>query len=100
MINKQQQRIYNSWLAITRSSAGKPFQLRKDFTKFDEITASNLYKLEKLFTKHKSIDMQDFFVAPFKVYGDTNNVPLKWYTTMKAINVYKIYKKQVENNKT
>lgn len=56
-------------------------------------------RLELFFTKHKSIDMHDFFVAPFKVYDDNEYMPLKWYTTMKAINIYKISKNNKLKNK-
>lgn len=49
-------------------------------------------RLEKLFSKHRSIDIGEFFVAPFKLYSDNQHLPIKWYTTMKAINVYKIIK--------
>ena len=43
--------------------------------------------------------MHDFFVAPFKVYDDNEYMPLKWYTTMKAINIYKISKNNKLKNK-
>ena len=47
--------------------------------------------------RNKTIDMEDFFVAPFKLYDDTSNMPLNYYTTLKAVKVYKNYKKYIEN---
>lgn len=91
MTSSKQQHIYNTWLATTRKAVNKPFRLRKDFTDLDETTSTCLLRLEKLFTKHKTINLNDFFVAPFEIYGDNSHMPLKWYTTMKAINIYKIY---------
>ena len=99
MINNTQQHIYNTWLATTRKAINKPFRLRRDFSKLDETTKTSLLRLEQLFNKHKSIDMADFFVAPFKIYSDNQHIPIKWYTTMKAINIYKIHKNNNLKNK-
>ena len=63
----------------------------------DESTATTLLKLESFFMRNKTIDMEDFFVAPFKLYDDTSNMPLNYYTTLKAVKVYKNYKKYIEN---
>lgn len=93
-----QQRIYNTWLRITRSSQNKPYRLRKNFGNLNESTSTALVKLESFFMRNKTIDMEDFFVAPFKLYDDTSNMPLNYYTTLKAIKIYKNYKKYIENN--
>lgn len=91
-----QQRIYNTWLRVTRTSQNKPFRLRKNFTNLNESTNLSLLKLESFFQRNKTIDMDDFFVAPFKLYDDTSNMPLSFYTTLKAIKVYKNFKKYIE----
>jgi hypothetical protein len=92
-----QQRIYNTWLRVTRTSQNKPFRLRKNFTSLNESTNTALLKLESFFLRNKTIAMDDFFVAPFKLYDDTSNMPLSFYTTLKAIKVYKNFKKYIEN---
>ena len=95
-----QQRIYNTWLRITRSNQNKPYRLRKNFDNLNESTSTSLIKLESFFMRNKTVDMEDFFVAPFRLYDDTSTVPLNYYTTLKAIKIYKNYKKYIENKNT
>jgi hypothetical protein len=47
--------------------------------------------LSSFFTKHKEIKIEDFFKAPYFVYPEGENFDLKFFTTQKAISVYKIY---------
>ena len=96
-MDKFQQHIYNTWLSITRSKSGKPYRIRKDFSKIDQSIINYTTKLQAFFNRNKQVDIKEFFEAPYRVYEEKTMYPLKWYTTMKAINIYKIYKKQVEN---
>jgi len=97
-VTQLEKNIYNSWLATTRSSTGKPFRLRKNFDDFE--SDKNYFfvqKLSRFFTKYKDIDLRDFFVAPYKVYSDNILYDLKFYISQKAIKVYKIYKNKLDN---
>jgi hypothetical protein len=50
-----------------------------------------LKRLSNLFEKHKDINITDFFKAPYSVYSNEETFDLKFYTTQKAITVYKIF---------
>lgn len=91
-----QKNIYNTWLRITRSKLNKPYRLRKNFDSLDGDSLKLLNRLEAFFKRNKTIDLEEFFVAPLCVYNDNNNVPLSFYISMKAINIYKLYKKHIE----
>ena len=99
IITDNESRIYNKYLAITRSSQDKPFKLRKKFDDFHN--DSNYVYIKKLglfFTKYSNINMEDFFRAPFIIYNDKGYYDLKFYTSQKALKVYTLYqtKKQDE----
>ena len=70
----------------------KPFKLRKKWEGFDE-KEDYIYikKLANLFSRHHNIDIDEFFIAPYKVYQDETSHPLKFYTTMRAIKCYEIH---------
>jgi hypothetical protein len=99
IISENEKRIYNKYLAVTRSSQNKPFKLRKKFDGFHE--ESNyvfIKKLSMFFNKYNNVDIDDFFKAPFIIYSDKGNYDLKFYTTQKALKIYTMYqtKKQDE----
>lgn len=83
--------IYNEYLKESRKSKNKPYKIRKNFSKINESTKLSLKRLSNLFTKHKEIDISDFFKAPYSVYSESETFLLKFYTTQKAITVYKIF---------
>jgi hypothetical protein len=83
--------IYNEHLKESRRSKNKPYKIRKNFTKISESTKLILKRLSNLFIKRKEINISDFIRAPYSVYSESEIFPLKFYTTQKAILVYKIY---------
>lgn len=83
--------IYNKHLAITRSSRGTPFKLRKNWNNIDDTTKLCLKKLSNFFNKHKSINMDKFFKAPHAIYTDKPHTPLDFYLSMKAVKLYREY---------
>lgn len=95
-MSEQQQKIYNTWLRVTRSKLNKPYRLRKKFDNMSETILKDLQRLESFFIRNKDVNMYDFFVAPLHIHSDNKEPTLAYYTTMKAINVYKIYKKHIE----
>ena len=83
--------IYNTYLVVTRSINDKPFRLRKDFTDFEkkpEYIA--VKKLAAFFKKHRHLNIDSFFEAPFFVYGE-DHFSLDFYCTHKAISTYTKY---------
>jgi hypothetical protein len=98
-ITDTEKRIYNKFLAVSRSSQNKPFKLRKNFKDFG--TEANYIFIKKLglfFHKYNNVDVEDFFKAPFVIYNDKGHYDLKFYTSQKALKVYTLYqtKKQEE----
>ena len=85
------QSIYNTYLAVSRSVNGKPFKLRKDFSKFHENKHyMAVLKLGKFFKKFPHIDVNSFFEAPFFVYEE-DHFDLEFFCTQKAVATYTKY---------
>lgn len=94
-----EQRIYNSYLANVRGGNGQPFRLRKKWDGFeDKPEYFYVKKLANFFNRHDNIIIDEFFKAPFSVYPEPANYDLKFYTTLKAIKIYKIYKNKLKTN--
>lgn len=95
MITEFEKQIYNNHLVVSRR--GKPFKLRKNFSKLDEDKVISLQKLSKLFNEYPNLNQEEFFEAPHKVYPDEDtHYPLDFYTKPKAIKCYTQYMKQLE----
>lgn len=93
-LNEFEKRIYNTFLRVSRSRQNKPFSYRKDFTKFPDKDYVSVKKISNFLNKFSYIDLEDFLVAPYKVYSDTEYFELEFYVGLKAVNVYSLYKKQ------
>lgn len=98
MCTDLQKKIYNEHLKESRKSKNLPFRIRKNFEKLDSTTKLCLQKLEKFFVKHKDVSINDFFKAGYFVYPNDEYINLKFFTTLKAINAYKIYKNSPNNS--
>lgn len=48
-----------------------------------------------LFTKHPEINPDTFFRAPYKLYPDVQYFGLDYFSTMRAVKSYTMYKKQI-----
>jgi hypothetical protein len=83
--------IYNRYLAETRMGQGRPYKLRQNFDKVDESTKLYLTRLSNFFNKHKNINLNKFFKAPYKIYKDKPHLGLDFYLSMKAIKLYREY---------
>jgi hypothetical protein len=99
MCTELQKRIYNEHLKLSRLAKNQPYRLRKDFEKISDTTKLNLIKLENLFLNNRHIKIEDFFNAPYEIYGKEESFDLKFYSSQKAIGIYSIYiKKIMESN--
>ena len=77
---------------------GQPFRVRKKWDGFeDKPEYLFVKKLANFFTRHDNIDIDQFFEAPFKVYPEPAFYDIKFYTTLKAIKIYKIHKNKLNN---
>lgn len=86
-----EKQIYNTYLAVSRSINNKPFRIRRDFTGFEskpEYLA--VKKLATFFKKHRHLNIDSFFEAPFFVYGE-NYFGIDFFCTQKAIATYTRY---------
>lgn len=96
MISNIEKNLYNTYLRISRSSRNKPFSYRKDFSDIDNPTIVHLKRINNLLCKYPHIKPDDYFKAPFKVYPNADFFPLDYFSTMKGVNAYSIYRKQIQ----
>lgn len=86
--------LYNKHLSISRNLKNKPFKYKKNF---DDIINTDKHKFLKristLFQKHPEIDSDLFFSAPYKLYPDVEYFNLEYFSTLRAIKSYTIFKK-------
>lgn len=90
LISDFEKHIYNTFLKTARTSANKPYRLRRDFSNLDDITVACLKRLATFFKNHNSIDVEEFFSAPYKLYKDETYYDLKYFTSLKAIKAYNL----------
>ena len=84
-------RIYNTYLAVSRSVNNKPFRLRKNFDNFNiHKDYPAVVKLSRFFNKHNHININSFFEAPFFVYGE-DHFDLSFFCSHKAVSTYTKY---------
>lgn len=93
-LNNFEEHIYNTFLRTTRTRSNKPFKYRKDFTGLSDKTKSAVKKIAYFLQKFEHIKLDDFFIAPYKVYADETYFELEYYTTLKATKAYTLYQKK------
>jgi len=97
-MTNNEKNIYNLFLATNKRINNKPFKYRKNFDNFDDEKYIYVNKLASFFKKFNHIKIEDFFEAPYFVYGE-KYFDLKFYCTQKAIKTYTIYQdKYLLNN--
>jgi len=89
--------IYNKHLAVSRSLRKKSFKLKKDFTGFeDDERYPYIKRIAILFGKYPEIDMNLYFIAPYKLYPDVEYFDLQYFSSLRAIKSYSLYKNELE----
>jgi len=96
MISKKEEQIYNSHLYTSRSVKNKPTRFRNNFDNLAEKDIVCLKKLSSFFHRYKHINLQDWFISPYKVYSDSEYFDLHFFTTRKALKCYSMYMKKKE----
>lgn len=88
--------LYNKHLAVSRIQKNKPFKLKKEFKDVvDTDKHKYLKRISTLFKKHPEIDPDSFFKAPYVLYPDVEYFGLDYFSTMRAIKAYTMYRKLV-----
>ncbi len=96
MITDLERRIYNKHLAISRSLRDKAFKLKQDFTDFhNDPKYIHIKRLSIFFTKYPDVNMDTYFMAPYKLYTDVQYFDLSYFASPRAIKTYTIYKQQL-----
>ena len=96
MITDLERRIYNKHLAVSRSLRGKAFKLKQDFNDFqNDSKYIHIKRLSIFFTKYPDVNMDTYFIAPYKLYPDVQYFDLSYFASPRAIKTYTIYKQQL-----
>ena len=96
MITDLERRIYNKHLAVSRSLRGKAFKLKQDFTDFqNDPKYIHIKRLSIFFTKYPDVNMDTYFIAPYKLYTDVPYFDLSYFASPRAIKTYTVYKQQL-----
>lgn len=87
--------IYNVFLKISRTQAGLPFRYRKQWHGFEETPQyQHVLRLKNFFSRNKSVDVNEFFSAPFTIYPGESGFDLAFYSSPKAIKIYTLAQKK------
>lgn len=84
--------IYNTYLRISRSRQNKPYRLRSNFDDFEK--SENylpVLKLKNFFDRNFTVNIEDFFTAPYEVYDEDAYYDLDFYNSLAAVKVYSMF---------
>lgn len=83
--------IYNLFLKISRSKNGLPYRLRKQWHGFEETEHyQHVLRLKNFFTRNNSVDINEFFLAPYTMYPGESGFDLTFYSSPKAVKIYSL----------
>lgn len=83
--------IYNTFLKISRSKSGLPYRLRKQWHGFEETEHyQHVLRLKNFFSRNNSVDMNEFFLAPYTMYPGESGFDLTFYSSPKAVKIYSL----------
>lgn len=94
LLTEYDKRIYNTYLASGRIAKNQPFKLRKNFDGIGDEKYILLKKLGDFFARNNHINMQDYFSAPYDIYGKDAFLELNFFLSRKAINCYTLKEKK------
>ena len=91
MLSDFEQRIYNEYLKTSRQAKSQPYRLRKNFDDIPSDVLVYLKRISNILRKFPSIHVNDYFKAPYSIYGTEEYFDLKYFTSQKAIKAYTLY---------
>lgn len=95
-ISELEKLIYNKHLLTSRRLRNKPCKSKKDFSDIANTDKHKFLKrISNLFKKHSEIDVDVFFQAPYILYPDVEYFGLEYFSSMRAVRSYTLYKKQL-----
>lgn len=86
-----EKRIYNAFLVASRRAVNKPFRLRQDFSDIKPEVYTALKKLSAFFLDNPTVNINDFFTAPYKLYEDPGYLSIESFLKRTAITWYTLY---------
>lgn len=92
------EKIYNTYLKVSRTQNNKPFRYRKNFEGFEnEKNYLPVLRLKNFFLRHPQIKMEDYFLAPYIVFSSEKDsyYDLGFYNSQQAVKVYTMYNKKL-----
>ena len=96
IITPFEQKIYNTFLKISRQATHKPYTIRKKFDNFPDEKFIVIKKLSAILQNNKNIIIEDFFKAPYEVYTENTGVfDLQFYISQRAFKAYSMYVKKI-----
>lgn len=96
-ISQNLKSIYNTHLAVSRKTRGKPFKRREDFSDFETLPDFNKWKiLEHFLNKFPNVDKELYFKAPYELWKDKDYFAVDFYITPAATRAYTTYKTQLQ----
>lgn len=97
MLTEREKLAYNCFLRAGRIAKNKPYTIRKNFDNVTDEMYVMLKKLASFFHRNATVDLDNFFAAPYKVYDDSESYfDLRFYTTRRALKCYSMYMKSRE----
>ena len=94
-----EKRVYNTFLIQTRKVQKKPFQVRKNFEKFEEHPQYHFIKrIANFLSRYPDVRIEDYFSAPYSIYQDDSYFDLNYYASPKGIKAYSVYKLNQEKD--
>lgn len=97
MITPAEKHLYNDYLVISRKMRDKPFSIRKNFDDMDETTLFHIRRISHLLSKYPHITSEQYFKAPFVVYPEVEYFGLDYFSSMKAVEAYRLNTKRIDN---
>jgi len=91
MLSDFEERLYNEYLKTSRQAKNLPYKLRKNFNDIPSDVLVYLKRISNILRKFPSIHINDFFKAPYAIYGAEEYFDLKYFTSQKAIKAYTLY---------
>lgn len=92
-----EKRIYNKHLVVSRSLRNKPFKVKNNFDDLEDSPKRiPLKRLSVFFTKYPNVSMDTYFMAPYKLYPDTEYFDLNYFASPRALKTYTIYQQQLQ----
>jgi hypothetical protein len=84
--------LYNTYLRIYRKKQNKPYKLRTNWEGIENMAFyKDLLRVKNFLDRNYVVNVEDFFVSPYEIYGEDTTYTLDYYSTLNAVKVYTLY---------